>query len=69
MTASSPVQGRQTIPRSGQRPVAVVDGSLTKNLNEIGGRLWAALALVERVARTCEPMMPVSSERPRNDAC
>jgi hypothetical protein len=28
------------LPRSLQRPVAVVEGSLTKNLNKIGVRLW-----------------------------
>ena len=31
---------RGTTARSRQRPVAIVDGSLTNNLNEIGVQLW-----------------------------
>jgi hypothetical protein len=31
---------RPSLPRSLHRPVAVVDGSLTKNTNRIGVRLW-----------------------------
>jgi len=50
-------------------PLAVVDGSITENFNQTGVRKWTAPAFDERVARTCEPMMPVSSECPRNDAC
>jgi hypothetical protein len=33
-------QRRAILPRSRQRPVAVTDGSLTENPNEIGVRLW-----------------------------
>ena len=29
-----------TLPRSRHLPVAIVEGSVTKNLNEIGVRLW-----------------------------
>ena len=35
------------LPRSLHRPVAVVEGSLTKNLNKIGVRLWTVSSLDE----------------------
>ena len=34
-----------TLPRSRHRPVAVTEGSLTKNLNRIGVRLWTDSSL------------------------
>jgi hypothetical protein len=36
---------RPILPRSLQRPVAVVEGNLTKNFNKTGVRLWTAPAL------------------------
>jgi hypothetical protein len=38
----SKIQRRRILPRSRQRPRAVVEGSLTKNGNKTGVRLWTA---------------------------
>ena len=39
--------------RSRHLPVAVVDGSLTENLNEIGVRLWTDRSLVATLVEPC----------------
>ena len=41
------VQRRRILPRSLHLPVAVVDGSLTQNLNKTGVRLWTEPSLDE----------------------
>ena len=42
--------GRPILPRSLHRPVAVVDGSLIRNFNKTGVRLWTACSFVKAVA-------------------
>ena len=41
------------LPCSRHRPVAVVDGSLTENLNEIGVRLWTDCPFVATLVEDC----------------
>jgi hypothetical protein len=48
-----------TLPRSLHRPVAVVEGSLTRKANEIGVRLWTDCSAHGLVAARAGPVQRV----------
>ena len=58
-------------PRSRHLPVAVTDGSLTENLNEIGVRLWTDRSHVEGADRARHLCVEFRKVPPgvRNDGC
>jgi len=66
MAASSPVQGRRTIPRSRHLPLAVLEGSVTKNFNKSGVRLGTTSSLTEPQSKSVisTALLAIDSRRP-----
>jgi len=65
MTLRQCAPNHRAIPHSRHRPVAVVEGSLTKNVNKTGVRLWTDPTTETMARATADHCMGAQSLRPR----